>query len=111
MACFLVPATVALFTTIFAKKFPEQLHIWWFNIMAWGATVALLVEHIAHGEVVPWFPFLTAMSSPEATSEMLQEMLHIGVPMLLICVATWLLMVFVYNRYTTPKGTVQASAA
>ncbi|MFA5452450.1 MAG: hypothetical protein WC248_02600 [Candidatus Methanomethylophilaceae archaeon] len=111
MACFLVPATVAIITTLFAKKVPEQLHIWWFNIMVWGATGALLVEHIAHGEVTPWFPFLTAMSSPEATDEMLHEMLNIGVPMLLICVVVWLVMVYVYNKYTTPKNVNKASTA
>ena len=100
MACFLVAATVGVFTTAFRNKIPEKYHINWLNIMIWGGVIALLVEHIWHGEIVPWFPFLTAMSDPDDTAEMLAEMGEIGVPMLLIIVAAWAIMVYVANRYS-----------
>lgn len=110
MACFLVTAAVAIFTTAFAKKIPEKYHIKWFNIMAWAGVIALLVEHIWHGEIVPWFPFLTAMENAEDTATMLTEMAQIGIPMLLGIVAAWAIMVFVYNKYSaqSPSGTESA---
>ncbi len=98
MACFLVVAAAATVTTVFRKKIPEKWHIAWFNIMAWGSVLALLVEHIIHGEVVPWFPFLTAMSDPGDFHQMLVEMGEIGVPMLIGVTLLWLTMVYVYNR-------------
>lgn len=99
MACFLVPMSVAVVTTVFRKKIPEKLHIMWLNVLLWGGVVALAIEHIAHEEVVPYFPFLSAMSDPADTATMLGEMATIGTAMLLACVAVWVVMVYVYNRY------------
>jgi len=110
MACFLVPAAVGVFTTVFRKQIPEKYHINWLNIMIWGSTVALLVEHIWHGEVVPWAPFLTAMSDPGDTAEMLYEMGTIGVAMAITVVAIWAAMVFVYNHYVS-VGKCRSSAS
>ena len=102
MACFLVAAAAGIFTVAFRKSVPEEYHIKWLNIMIWGAVLALLVEHIWHGEIVPWFPFLTAMEDPADMQVMFEEMLTVGVPMLLSAVASWGVMVFIYNRYFTP---------
>ena len=88
MACFLVAAAVGIFTTVFAKKIPEKYHIEWLNVMIWGGVLALLVEHVWHGEIVPWFPFLTAMGSPDDTAAMLTEMAQIGIPILLTIINT-----------------------
>lgn len=99
MACFLVPTAVAVVTTVFRKKIPEKLHIMWLNVLLWGGVVALALEHVAHEEIVPYFPFLSAMSDPADTATMLGEMATIGTTMLLACVAVWLVMVFIYNRY------------
>lgn len=107
MACFLVAAALGVFTTAFAKKIPEKYHIGWLNVMIWGGVLALLVEHIWHGEVVPWFPFLTAMENPDDTATMLTEMAQIGIPMLLAIVGAWAVMVYIYNRYAE---TVRISA-
>ncbi len=112
MACFLVPAAEAAVTTIVTKvvkknerkaeaesasheihteapriKLSEKLS--WLNIMLWGGSVLLLLEHIWHGEVVPWFPFLTAMNDPEETSQMLHEMFTVGVGMAVLVTAVW----------------------
>ena len=105
MACFLVAATAGVFTTAFRNKVPEKYHINWLNIMIWGGVLALLVEHIWHGEIVPWPPFLTAMSDPADTATMLTEMAQIGIPMLLAIVAAWALMVFVANRVAVNNTT------
>lgn len=109
MACFLVAATVGVFTTAFRNRIPEKYHINWLNTMIWTGVVALLVEHIWHGEIVPWFPFLTAMSDPADTAVMLTEMAQIGIPMLLAIVAAWGIMVYVANRVSSRSFTVSAS--
>jgi hypothetical protein len=111
MACFLVTAAAATVTTVFRKKIPEKWHINWFNIMAWGAVIALLVEHIVHNEIVPWPPFFTAMSSSADFHQMLVEMLQIGVPMLIGVTLTWLAMVLIYNRITMPVDKTENSVA
>lgn len=100
MACFLVPMSAAIVTTAFGKKVPERLHIAWLNMLLWGGTVALALEHVAHEEVVPYPPFLSAMSSAADTATMLSEMASIGTSMLVASVLVWAGMVFVYNRYT-----------
>ena len=109
MACFLVAATVGVFTTAFRNKIPEKYHIGWLNVMIWGGVLALLVEHVWHGEIVPWFPFLTAMSDPADTAEMLAEMGEIGVPMLLIILAIWAIMVFIANRVSIEMPTAETA--
>lgn len=109
MACFLVAAAVGVFTTAFRNKVPEKYHVNWLNTMIWTGVVALLVEHIWHGEIVPWFPFLTAMSDPADTAVMLTEMAQIGIPMLLAIVAAWGIMVYVANRVSSGSLTVSAS--
>ena len=106
MACFLVAAAVGIFTTVFAKKIPEKYHIEWLNVMIWGGVLALLVEHVWHGEIVPWFPFLTAMGSPDDTAAMLTEMAQIGIPMLLAIVGAWALMVYIYKRCVEASSSV-----
>ncbi|MBO4350654.1 MAG: hypothetical protein J6A01_06910 [Proteobacteria bacterium] len=110
MACFIVPATEAIITTIvhkvIAKKesqsektdtttIPWSRKISWLSNMLWGGSFLLAFEHIWHGEVVPWYPFLTAMSSPDSTAEMLHEMSTVGVAMALLVTAVWGIMLAV----------------
>lgn len=120
MACFLVPAAEAVITTaatkIVEKKEREQASLQisfdgttvepavripfsrklkWLNHMLWGGSALLMFEHIWHGEVVPFFPFLTAMSNPEDTAEMLEEMSTVGVSMAVLVTVVWLGMVCV----------------
>lgn len=84
MACFLVPATEAAVTTIAEhvvkgkeerankeeltlsenSKTPFSHKLKWLNHMLWGGSALLAFEHIWHGEVTPWFPFLTAAGNP-----------------------------------------------
>lgn len=131
MACFTVPAAEAIVTTIVTKvvkkmeketeahlsekhetaeapriKFSEKLS--WLNMMLWGGSILLMFEHIWHGEIVPWFPFLTAASSAEDTAEMLKEMATVGVGMSVLVTAVWVGMVFAANaimkRRPLPEG-------
>ncbi len=102
MACFIAPSTVAIFTTVFKKKFPEHWHINWLNTMIWGGAAALAIEHIAHKEIVPWPPFLTSMSNPADTIMMLKEMASVGIPMTAALISAWVVMVVVYEKVIVP---------
>jgi hypothetical protein len=92
-------AAIAVSGVILANKAPEKLHLMWLNVLLWGGVVALALEHVAHEEIVPYPPFLSAMSSPADTATMLGEMATIGTAMLLACIAVWVAMVLVYNHY------------
>ena len=105
MACFIVPTTEAIVTTVAEKvlhsheckaeregkeltcKFSEKLGL--LNKMLWGGSALLAFEHIWHGEVVPFYPFLTAANDPETTAVMLHEMATTGVAMAALVTAVW----------------------
>ena len=104
MACFTVPAAEAIITTVAGKiiknkgnnSFAEK--IGWLNKMLWGGSALLAFEHVWHGEVVPFFPFLTAVKDGEA-AEMLHEMATAGVCMALLVTAAWGIMVGVVSMF------------
>ncbi len=103
MACFLVPTTEAIVTTIAANaakkhedgkpqdsaKIPLSQKLGWLNKMLWGGSGLLAFEHLWHGEISPVFPFLTAVSDPADTAAMLHEMATSGVAMAVLVTAVW----------------------
>lgn len=114
MGCFLVPAAEAVITTAATKVLqrkestPETVHISldgvtsteavkipfsqklkWLNKLLWGGSALLAFEHVWHGEVTPWFPFLTAAGNPTEAAEMLNEMATAGISMTLLVTAVW----------------------
>ena len=105
MACFLVPAAEAVVTTIISKTIKSKENpdgtltvggkIKWLNSMLWGGSALLAFEHLWHGEIVPWFPFLTSAGDSEAMSEVLHEMSTVGVTMALLVTFIWVGMVIV----------------
>lgn len=105
MACFLVPASEAVVTTVAEHiirskesksekadndipkvHFSDKLS--WLNKMLWGGSALLAFEHVWHGEVIPTFPFLTAVQNGE-TADMLAEMGTAGVGMAVLVTAIW----------------------
>lgn len=112
MACFLVPAAEAIVTTIASKvikskekeesvklslsdgsvqeatKIKFSTKLGWLNKLLWGGSALLAFEHLWHGEVVPFFPFLTAVENGE-TAEMLAEMGSAGVMMAVLVTVVW----------------------
>jgi hypothetical protein len=67
----------------------------WLNKLLWGGTILLALEHIWHGEVVPWPPFLTAMRNPADVAPMLHEVATVGVAMAVFVTIVWAIMVMV----------------
>ena len=108
MACFAVPAGIGILTTALGKRFPASWHIDWLNTMIFGGSIALAVEHYAHQEIVPWFPYLTAMANPASTAAMLNEMAQIGIPMAIAIILVWIPMVVVYEKLMAPQQTASS---
>jgi len=98
MACLLAPAAVAVITTSFRKKIPKKYHIEWLNTMLWGGAIMLAIEHFAHGEIVFYPPFLTAMQNPADIPVMLRELATVGGLMTIAIVSVWAVMVLVTNK-------------
>lgn len=115
MGCFIVPATEAIVTTVATKviknhenkelahiecadsemvKIPFSTKLGWLNKLLCGGSVLLAFEHVWHGEVIPTFPFLTAVQNGE-TSEMLAEMGSAGVMMAVLATSVWVGMLVV----------------
>ena len=117
MACFVVPAVEAIVVTVVKKVMekkerqpeevdivldgiPEKAHkmpfsgkLKWLTNLLWGGSALMAFEHVWHGEVVPWFPFLTAASDSADAAEMLHEMATVGVSMAVLVTLVWLAMV------------------
>jgi hypothetical protein len=101
MACLTAPAAIAIVTTVCGKKIPAKFHINWLNALLWGGVAGLAIEHIAHEEIVPYFPFLSAMKTPADTATMLHEILTTGIAMLVACTVVWISMVVIASSLKT----------
>ncbi len=95
MACFLAPMALAIVTTIIQlltrhSDLTHKLKLSVLNSMLWGGVVILAAEHVFHGEITAWAPYLTAMSSPADTAVMLSEIASIGGSMTLAISLSWM---------------------
>lgn len=114
MACFLVPGAEAVVVTAAAQvvkareqkkaagsdaaqetAIPLSRKLRWLYSLLWGGVLLLAFEHLWHGEVTPWFPFLTAAKDPAETAVMLSEMSTVGVTMAVLVTVVWIGMVAV----------------
>ncbi|MCX8173734.1 MAG: hypothetical protein N3F63_03890 [Thermoplasmata archaeon] len=106
MACFLVPTAVGFIVLLIAVFGRTRFSAIWrtriagLNLMLWGGSLMLAVEHYAHQEIVPYFPFLT-----RGMDEVLPELVTVGVPMTLVIFAAWGIMVAVSTKVLAPEKT------
>ncbi|MDR2492267.1 MAG: hypothetical protein LBD25_02235 [Coriobacteriales bacterium] len=123
MACFIVPGSEAIVASIVKRliadkqvaspgqdttktedtratqpKLSLKTKLSWLTGMLWGGALLLALEHVWHGEVVFYPPFLTAMADPADTAVMLQEMGTVGVGMAVLVTVAWLVMVLVADN-------------
>lgn len=122
MGCFLAPTTEAIIVTLIKRHLEKKERtanldttdakkavsselalafshrLGWLTKLLWGGSFLLAIEHVWHGEVVPWFPFLTAMYSPSDIVPMLKEIATVGVSMAVLTTAVWVVMVLVSVR-------------
>ena len=126
MACFIVPGTEAVVTTIATKVIEKkeqkareealaqgvelsELHRENFSVklkrlngLLWGGSALLAFEHLWHGEIAPFFPFLTAASNPADLQAMLHEMSTVGVGMAALVTSVWALSSLVIDHIKEP---------
>jgi hypothetical protein len=123
MACFLVPAAEAIVITVVkqvakkkenanpsaardaapsgnSSKIPFTRKLNWLTNLLWGGSALLAFEHLWHGEVTPWFPFLTAAGNPADASVMLHEMATVGVSMAVLITVVWVGMLLITSAMT-----------
>lgn len=110
MACFVVPVAEAVVASVASHileskeknsdktentsvKFSKKVK--WLSKLLWGGSFLLAFEHVWHGEIKPFFPFLTAAESPESFTAMLNEVSTVGVGMALTVTAAWVGMLVV----------------
>ena len=79
MACFIVPLTQAVATTIYRKVTKQTdtfvgRNLKTLELMLWGGSIMLLIDHLVNGELFAWN---------------LREVLTIGVPMSVVVTAVW----------------------
>ena len=136
MACFLVPTGEAIVATVIAQglkrsemkaesvrlaqkaekeqepkdSLPWSKKLMLLTYLLWGGAILLCFEHIWHGEVVPWIPFLTAMNDPGDAAEMLHEMATVGVTMAVIVTVVWGIMIAVIDRLLKRPDNAKAAA-
>ena len=87
----------------------KKLHL--LSNFLFSGSILLFFEHFWHGEIVPFFPFLTGARSPEDTYTMLQEMSTVGVSMALLITGIWAIYCFVLERKLQKEGERNASIA
>ena len=122
MACFIVPTAEAVAVTVAKKQIarkakngdsPESPQrslnlvrkLTWLTNLLWGGALLLAFEHLWHGEVAPYFPFLTALTERSTTQQMLFEMGTVGVGMALLVTVVWgigLALIRANERRTNP---------
>jgi hypothetical protein len=128
MACFLVPVGEAIVTTVVQKVVEKRetktggditgktgltwgRRLGWLNKMLWGGSILLALEHVWHGEVVPWPPFLTAMRNPGDVGPMLHEIATVGVAMAVTVTVVWGLMILITEQKARALPSVKSTPA
>ena len=123
MACFTAPLAEAVIVKAVEKsiekkgskesgdKVPLARKVKWLSTMLFGGSALLAFEHIWHGEITAWFPFLTAMSNKEDTITMLKEIGTVGVSMAVLITAVWLIMCKVADNVLKNKPAEEVKEA
>lgn len=88
MACFIVPLTQAVATTIYRKVTKQSdtfvgRNLKTLELMLWGGSIMLLIDHLVNGELFAWD---------------LREVLTVGVPMSVVVTAVWAVWCYAKER-------------
>ena len=131
MACFVVPMAEAMVATTVSKvlikkeeqKSMQEIEDGFINDTGscrigarqikklsnflWGGSGLLAFEHLWHGEIMPYFPFLTAANNPADLTKMLHEMSTVGVTMAVVVTLFWSVLTFIEMKDTNKKTVIQ----
>ena len=107
MACFVVPLVQAIATSALRKWGRKDgfigRHLASLELMLWGGTVMLIVDHVINGELTWKFPFFTALTETGGGAVMLREMLTVGLPMSIIITLVWAIYAYVKEPKLSTK--------
>ena len=107
MACFVVPLVQAIATSALRKWGKKDgfigRNLASLELMLWGGTVMLIVDHVINGELTWKFPFFTALTETGGGAVMLREMLTVGLPMSLIITLVWAVYAFMKEPKLSTK--------
>ena len=90
---------------------PLSQKLRWLNRLLLGGAVLLMFEHVWHGEVVAWFPFLTNAANPADAAVMLHEMATVGVAMAALVTGIWAVMCMVADSLARKETRARKLAA
>ena len=131
MACFMIPMAEAMVATAVSKvlikkeeqKSMQEIEDGFINDTGscrigarqikklsnflWGGSGLLAFEHLWHGEIMPYFPFLTAANNPADLTKMLHEMSTVGVTMAVVVTLFWGVLTFIEMKDTNKKTVIQ----
>ena len=131
MACFVVPMAEAMVATAVSKvlikkeeqKSMQEIEDGFINDTGscrigarqikklsnflWGGSGLLAFEHLWHGEIMPYFPFLTAANNPADFAQMIHEMSTVGVTMAVVVTLFWGVLTFIEMKDTNKKTVIQ----
>lgn len=119
MCCFIAPMAEAIVTTVTTivleqtdksvqqnnalqaatKKQTICKNLKVLSKMLWGGSVLLAFEHVWHGELQAFYPFLTAASSPDSLSEMWHEVATVGASMAGLVTVAWGALMVVRSKF------------
>ncbi len=119
MCCFIAPMAEAIVTTVTTivleqtdksaqqtnalqvatKKQTICKNLKVLSKMLWGGSVLLAFEHVWHGELQAFYPFLTAASSPESLNEMWHEVATVGTSMAGLVTVAWGALMVVRSKF------------
>ena len=116
MACFIVPGAEAVVTTVIAKVLKKKENakgtpshecisgkVRNLSRLLWGGSALLAFEHLWHGEIQPFFPFITALETAGGTAEVLHEMATVGVSMAVMVTAFWGAVTYAAGKVSAKK--------
>jgi hypothetical protein len=111
MACVIVPIVEAVAVSLILKKMKRNgmadsgkgaawvRKLEWLYKALWGGAFLLVIEHVWHGEITFWPPFLTAMENPADLEAMLHEISTVGVCMALLVTGVWFVAALAADRF------------
>lgn len=106
MACFIAPLVQAAATSALRKWGRKDgfigRNLASLELMLWGGSVMLIVDHIINGELTWRFPFFTALGESGGGAVMLREILTVGLPMCLVITLVWVVYALLKERSHNP---------
>jgi len=121
MSCFLIPLTQAIATTAIRHHYSRQQatsligedafhrdvrpfakvhnspwlrHLPKLELLLWGGSLMLVIDHILSGELSWSYPFFTALTEADGVQALLREILSLGIPMSLVPTLIYLFLVY-----------------